>query len=55
VEYDRGSGGFSSNVSRLNVDGGDDFDAQTSGFASAENSITLVIDGGSGSISIEDR
>lgn len=55
IEYDHGSGGFFSNLSRLSVDGGDDFDAQTSGFASAENAITLVIDGGSGSISIEDR
>lgn len=52
VEYQHGSGGFFSSVSRLAVDGYDDFDAETSGFASAENAITLVIDGGSGSIGI---
>ena len=55
IEYNRGSGGFFSSVSRLSVNGDDDFDAQTSGFASADNAITLVIDGGSGSVSIEDQ
>lgn len=55
IEYDRGSGGLFANSTRLTVSGSGDFTTETPDFAAAADSITLVIDGGSGSITIEDR
>ena len=51
VEYDHGSGGFSAG-SRLKTVGKDVF--ETDGFGSAQNAVTLVVNGGSGSISVRD-
>ena len=51
VEVDRGSGSFSAS-SRLKTVGKDVF--ETEGFGSAQNAITLIVNGGSGSISMND-
>jgi hypothetical protein len=51
VEYDHGSGGFSAS-SRLKTFGDGVF--ETDGFSAAQNAITLVVNGGSGSISVSD-
>ncbi len=51
VEYDHGSGGFSAG-SRLKTVGKDVF--ETEGFGSAQNAVTLIVNGGSGSIGVRD-
>ena len=51
VEYDHGSGGFSAGP-RLKTVGQDVF--ETDGFSSAQNAITLIVNGGSGSIGVSD-
>lgn len=56
VEYEHGSGGFNSG-SRLNLISGErnrDAVYETENFGSASNAITLIVNGGSGSINIVD-
>ena len=56
VEYSHGSGGINPGPRLKLVSGSEGRDAtyETEGFASAQNAITLIVDGGSGSINVSD-